>query len=192
MTIYAIIKESLSKSPNNVVLSTEYRHIPKFKMTDSKCLQEMSKVAHNLNSLLIEKHVKMSFECEGIKLEKLKEHWSTIQSNLPSELSAKLEYHLELSLANKNEANIMDLYDFVGHCCEYMPANFQEYIAYVMIATSIELLNVPSSFRAEKSRLFAHAFGVYTEPWSHDQDKVSTLKFGRIYPVEIKCYIHSS
>lgn len=127
----------------------------------------------------------MSFEYVGIELEQLKEQWSTIQSNLPSELCAKLKQHLEQSLANKTEAN-QDLYDFVGDCCEHMPANFKEYIAMLMIATSIELLKVPSSFRTEKSRLLAHVCTVYTDPWSHDQEKVSTPTRRLVAFIELK------
>lgn len=146
----------------------------------------MSKVAHNLNCLLIKKRTIMSFEYDGIELKQLKEQWLTIQSNLPSELCSKLKQYLEQSLANTTEANTVDLYDFVSDCCEYMPANFKEYIAMLMIATSIELLKVPSSFRTEKSRLLAHAFSIYADPWSHDQEKVSTLTRKLVAFIELK------
>lgn len=115
----------------------------------------------------------MSFKYDGIHMDKLIELWPIIRSKLPSELSAKLNHHIEHILANENVEQIVHLGNFIGDCCAFMPVNFQHCIAFAMIATSIELLSgIPMTFRVEKSRLLAHTFSVHTEFWSNDQEKV--------------------
>lgn len=114
----------------------------------------------------------MSFRCEGIEFEKLKLLWSLVQSKLSIEVSITLKHHLELVLANENDDKITHLTNFIGCCCENVPVNFEEFIAYVMIATGIELLNVSSTlFRMEKLRLLAHVFSTNIK-WPHDQGMV--------------------
>lgn len=115
----------------------------------------------------------MSFQFKGIEVEKLHALWHIIEPKLPAKISAKLQECLELILSNDTGA-----YDtFVKICCEHKPANFTEYIAYVMITTSIELLNCTSTFfRLQKLQLLAHTFGSNVEFWSHDPAKVNEIE----------------
>ncbi|XP_055310663.1 uncharacterized protein LOC129573742 [Sitodiplosis mosellana] len=119
----------------------------------------------------------MSFKFDGIKLDDLKGLWPSIQRKLPPEALAKLKHHLELIIANENDVQVATLIDFIQSCCEHKPVNFEEYVAYVMIASSVELLSVPSSplFRMEKFRLMAHTFNTYNDYWSHDDEHVMTV-----------------
>lgn len=116
------------------------------------------------------------------------ELWSTIQSKLPPELSAKLKHHLELALDSENDEQTGHLGNFVRECCAFEPANFQQFIAYAMTATSIELLNIPlMTFRTEKSSLLSHTFSAHTNFWPHDQEKVCEYrnKYFSVHTMEL-------
>lgn len=148
-------------------------------MTYSVFIRNVKNSSHNLNSCLLKLNTaKMSFNMDGIKLIDLKALLPIIWPKLPPELSVKLKEHFELIIADGNDALAVNLIDFVQSCCEYTPDNFEEYVAYVMIAASIELLSVPSAlFRIEKSRLMAHTFNTFNGFWGHDQEKVSKYTF---------------
>lgn len=131
----------------------------------------------------------MSYKLEEIKLTKLKSLWTEINPKLPAEIAAKLKQQLQLILDNENGSKTKNLVDFVQLCCEYNPKNFEEYVAYVMIATSINFLSVSSPFfRVEKSRLMSHTFSTYVPFWSRDQNKVQIhLNLLRLVK---KCHYH--
>lgn len=148
-------------------------------MTYSVFIRNVKKSSHNLNSCLLTPYAAtMSFNIDGITLTDLKAFLPIVWPKLPPELSANLKKNLELIIADGNDVLATNLTDFIQSCCDYTPDNFEEYVAYVMIASSIELLSVPSAlFRIEKSRLMAHTFNTYNGFWGHDQDKVSIYTF---------------
>lgn len=112
----------------------------------------------------------MSFQFKGIEVEKLQTLWSDISPKLPAIISANLKECLELILLNDTGA----FSKFIKICCEHKPANYTEYIAYVMITTATELLNCTSTFfRLQKLQLLVHTFSTNVEFWSHDPAKVN-------------------
>lgn len=118
----------------------------------------------------------MFFDFDGIKLDDLKSLWLTMQLKFSSEAPADLKRHMELIAANRNDAqDDVILADFIESCCQYKPVNFEDYVAYVMIASSVELLSIPAAplFCMEKFRLMAHTFNTYCDHWSHDEEQVS-------------------
>lgn len=130
----------------------------------------------------------MSFEYEGITSDRLTTLWPGIQSKISPQQLAQLDKHMESMFADKSGANVADLLDFIQICCEYKAQNFEEYVALIMIATGIELLNdVPISLRPHKSRLVSHVFNCHVELWSNDQDKVNTKKSFQLYSTDIFC-----
>lgn len=121
----------------------------------------------------------MSFKCKGIELGKWKALWSTIYPKLSTEISIAFKHHLEFIFSSENdEDRIVSLINFIQCCCEHIPSNFEEYVAYVMITISIELLSIPSILlRAQKMQLIAHTFGTNVEFWSNDQEKVNIYRY---------------
>lgn len=137
----------------------------------------MSNAAHNLNSSFLLQNIEtMSFDFDGITMDDLKSLWSTIQLKFSSEAPADLKRHMELVIANENDAQYdMTLIDFIKSCCQYKPVSFEEYVAFSMIASSVELLSITAAplFRMEKFRLMAHTFNTFCDHWSHDEEQVS-------------------
>lgn len=125
---------------------------------------------------------KMSFQYEGIKLDQLKELWPLmVDDKLPPEIAMKLEKLYEpIFGAETSHGQMAHLMEFVRHCCDYKPANLEEYMSFVMIATSFELLSIdlPAIFNAKKFELLSHTFNTHATLWSHDQNKVTSLLIG--------------
>lgn len=146
-----------------------------FKVTFFDVYMKCQNSAHNLNScLLTQNTATMSFTYNGIELDDLKTLWPVIWPKLSSEASAKIKPFVEKLFTTGNDEQIANWTDVVQSCCEHKPTTFEEYIAYAMIALSIELLPVPSTqFRLEKSRLIAHTFNTFNDFWAHDQKQVS-------------------
>ncbi|XP_031631382.1 uncharacterized protein LOC116345824 [Contarinia nasturtii] len=116
----------------------------------------------------------MPFKLEEVKLSKLKTLWSVeINPKLPDEVASKLNQQLQLVLDSENDTKTTNLFNLIQLCCEYTPVNFEEFIAYVIIVTSINFVSVSSPFvGVEKLRLIAHTFSTHGEFWSRDQHKV--------------------
>lgn len=112
----------------------------------------------------------MSFQYDGVQLDKLKELWPIITSNL----SLKLDDYANISTELGNATNILNLQAIVRVCCDHKPVNFDEYIAYVMIGTYMELLKYPSTqFHLQSTQLMAHTFNATNNAWHRDEEKVN-------------------
>lgn len=111
----------------------------------------------------------MSFQYNGVTVDKLKILWPTIVSNL----SFKLDDNFNTNIGQENAADVSNLRAIIQICCDHKPVNFDEYISYVMIATFMGLLKSPSTqFHLQSTQLMAHTFNANTKQWHHDEKKV--------------------
>lgn len=109
----------------------------------------------------------MSFQYNGVQVETLKKLWPII--------TAHLSFRLD---TGENVADISKLQAIIRRCCDHQPANFDEYISYVMIATIMELLKFPATqFHQQSTQLMVHTFNADTKQWYRDEKKVKHLYF---------------
>lgn len=114
----------------------------------------------------------MSFQYNGVTVDKFKKLWPTIVSNL----SFKLADDFNASIEQENAADVSNLQTLIRICCDHKPVNFDEYISFVMIATFMELLKFPSTqFHLQSTHLMAHTFNANTEQWYRDEKKVTQI-----------------
>lgn len=105
----------------------------------------------------------MSFQYDGVQVDKLNELWPIITSNLPFKLD---------DLGNADD--ISYLQSIIRTCCDHRPVNFTEYISYVMVAIFMELLKSPSTqLHQQSTQLMAHTFNSTTNAWYRDEKKVN-------------------
>lgn len=149
---------------------------------------------HNLICLFFTGEVDtIAMEYQGIEIEKLELLWPTIAQNLSCQDAAQLEEQLRSIVNSENEdQNEDNLFKFVETCLSQKPANFKEYTANVMIATIIELLKTSSPlFVLHKMRLTTHIFNTFSQPWSNDTEKVTSVRHFslQLFPKEISIFI---
>lgn len=118
----------------------------------------------------------------GIKFKDLQQLGRDIELNLPPIYSEVLIKKLA-TISTENEHNkSVAIGDFIEKCCHYEPKNSQEFVAYVKIAASIELLKVHSMhIRAQKSRLTDHTYAHNLDFWTQDTEKVGATPINSVY-----------
>lgn len=109
----------------------------------------------------------------GIEFKDLKQLGSVIELHLPPIISEVLIKKLT-TISTENEQKKSDVvFEFIEKCCNYEPKSSQEFVAYVMIAASMELLKSHSmNIRAQKSRLTDLTYAHNVDFWTHDTEKV--------------------
>lgn len=123
----------------------------------------------------------MAFQSENLKVENIKLIWPSIIPQLPKPIAAHLEQQLNEIFESDDDEKEGKLFTFVETWCNQKPENFKEYIAYAMIATAIELVDMPSSlFRLHASRLIAHTFNTNVDHWSHVEEMVKFTNWNKI------------
>lgn len=99
-----------------------------------------------------------------------------IELHLPPIIAEVLITKLPPILTENEHKKSDAICEFIEMCCDYKPTNLSEFVAYVMIAASMELLKVHSTkIRAHKSRLTDHTYAHDVDYWTHDTEKVTTI-----------------
>lgn len=116
---------------------------------------------------------KMNLLHPGIEFKDLQKLGTTIELYLPPIISEVLINKLTAISAENEQKKLDAVCEFIEKCCSYDPQNSQEFVAYVMIAASVELLKVHSmEIRPQKSRLTDHTYAHNVDFWTQDTEKV--------------------
>lgn len=118
----------------------------------------------------------------GIEFKDLQQLGTAIELNLPPIISEVLIKKLtDISTENEQQKSEA-ICEFIEKCCNYEPKSSKEFVAYVMIAASLELLKVYSmKIRAQKSRLTDHTYAHNVDYWTHDTEKVGATPINHAY-----------
>lgn len=120
----------------------------------------------------------------GIEFKDLQQLGTAIKLHLPPKISEVLIKKLTALISTENEQKKSDaVCEFIEKCCKYEPKSSQEFVAYVMIAASMELLKVHSmKIRAQKTRLTDHTYAHNVDYWTHDTEKVGATPITKHIP----------